>query len=78
MFTLAAGKARTGTSLHNAVLIAEGRVTLIDAILAVAVLTGILLDAIAGWWWADPATGLIIVYYATREAHHIFTTTDDD
>lgn len=74
MFSLAAGKARTGRALGNPVLIAEGRVTLIDAILAIAVLTGISLDAIAGWWWADPTAGLVIVFYATREAHHILTT----
>jgi divalent metal cation (Fe/Co/Zn/Cd) transporter len=77
MFTLAAGKARTGNALDNPVLIAEGRVTLIDAILAVAVLAGISLDATIGGWWADPAAGLVIVYYATREAHHIFTSHDE-
>jgi hypothetical protein len=37
MFALAAGKARTGGALHNPVLATEGRVTLIDGILAAAV-----------------------------------------
>lgn len=68
MFTLAAGKAATGKALGNPVLIAEGRVTFIDGLLATAVLAGILLDTLAGWWWADPAAGLVIVYYAVREA----------
>ena len=36
MFTLAAGKARTGRALGNPVLATEGRVTLIDGILAAA------------------------------------------
>ena len=40
MFALAAGKARTGTALGNPVLRTEGRVTLIDGILATAVLRG--------------------------------------
>jgi divalent metal cation (Fe/Co/Zn/Cd) transporter len=40
MFTLAAGKARTGRALDNPVLRTEGRVTMIDGILAVAVLLG--------------------------------------
>ena len=40
MFTLAAGKARTGRALGNPVLVTEGRVTVIDGILAVAVLLG--------------------------------------
>jgi len=74
MFALAAGKTRTGRGLGNPVLTTEGRVTLIDGILAVAVLVGIGLDSVAGWWWADPAAGLIIVYYALREARHIFHT----
>ncbi|WP_343038126.1 cation transporter [Arthrobacter wenxiniae] len=71
MFSLAAGKARTGRTLGNPVLAAEGRVTFIDGLLATAVLTGVLLDDLAGWWWADPVAGLVIVYYAVREAWHI-------
>src|ERR1700758_906760 len=57
MFALAAGKARTGRALDNPVLRTEGRVTVIDGILAVAVLAGLTLNAVAGWWWADPAAG---------------------
>jgi divalent metal cation (Fe/Co/Zn/Cd) transporter len=74
MFTLAAGKARTGRALGNPVLIAEARVTFIDGLLAIAVLLGLALDLAFGWWWADPAAGLVIVYYAIREAVHIFAT----
>jgi divalent metal cation (Fe/Co/Zn/Cd) transporter len=73
MFTLAAGKARTGRRLGNPVLQTEGRVTVIDGILAVAVLLGLILNAMAGWWWADPAAGYVLVYYAAREVRAIFT-----
>jgi divalent metal cation (Fe/Co/Zn/Cd) transporter len=72
MFALAAGKARTGKALGNPVLTTEGRVTLVDGILAVAVLAGLAVNAAAGWWWADPAAALIIVFYALREAREIF------
>ncbi len=72
MFVLAAGKARTGRALGNPVLITEGKVTLVDGILAVAVLTGLALNAAAGLWWADPLAALVIVVYAVREAGHIF------
>lgn len=72
MFALAAGKARTGRALGNPVLRTEGRVTLIDAILATAVLAGLVLNAAAGWWWADPAAGYVLVYYAAREVREIF------
>ena len=72
MFALAAGKTRTGRELGNPVIRTEGKVTVVDGILAVAVLVGLLLNATLGWWWADPATGYVLVYYATREAREIF------
>jgi divalent metal cation (Fe/Co/Zn/Cd) transporter len=73
MFGLAAGKARTGRALDNPVLRTEGRVTLIDGILATAVLAGLTLNAAAGWWWADPVAGYVLVYYAAREVREIFS-----
>ena len=73
MFALAAGKARTGRALDNPVLRTEGRVTMIDGILATAVLTGLALNAALGWWWADPAAGYVLVYYAAREVREIFS-----
>jgi len=72
MFALAAGKARTGRELGNPVLATEGRVTLVDGILAAAVLAGLVLNAAAGLWWADPLAALVIVVYALREARAIF------
>jgi divalent metal cation (Fe/Co/Zn/Cd) transporter len=68
MFSLAFGKARTGAALGNPVLRAEGRITMIDGILATAVLIGLILNAVAGWWWADPLAGYVLLYYAVREA----------
>lgn len=67
MFTLAAGKARTGRALDNPVLLTEGRVTFVDGMLALAVLVGLALNAALGWWWADPLSALVLVYYAVRE-----------
>lgn len=72
MFALATGKARTGTALGDPVLTTEGRVTLIDGLLAAAVLLGLVLNAALGWWWADPAAGFVLVYYAAREVREIF------
>lgn len=73
MFALAIAKERTGEALDHPVLRAEGCVTLVDGLLAAAVLTGLLLNSLLGWWWADPAAGYILVYYAVREAWHIRT-----
>lgn len=74
MFALAYGKKRVGTALDNNVLTTESRVTVIDGLLACAVLLGLALNAALGWWWADPLAGLVIVYYAIREARAIHTT----
>jgi divalent metal cation (Fe/Co/Zn/Cd) transporter len=68
MFALASGKKSVGRSLNNPVILAEGHVTLIDAVLASAVMVGLFLNAFVGWWWADPVTGYVILYYALREA----------
>ncbi len=67
MFALAAGKARVGAALGNPVIQTEGRVTLVDGLLATAVLVGLVLNAQLGWWWADPAAAYVLVYYAIRE-----------
>lgn len=45
--------------------------TLVDAALAGAVLAGLVLNAAAGWWWADPVAGLVVAAYAVREAVHL-------
>lgn len=67
MFTLAAGKSRTGAMLENPVLSAEGRITMIDGTLATTVLVGLVLNATLGWWWADPLAGYVLLYCAVRE-----------
>jgi divalent metal cation (Fe/Co/Zn/Cd) transporter len=72
MFALAWGKTRTGRALGNPVLRTEGRVTMIDGILAAAVLLGLALNSALGWWWADPAAGYVLVCYAGREVWEIF------
>jgi divalent metal cation (Fe/Co/Zn/Cd) transporter len=70
MLFLAYGKRVTGKQLGNVVLMTEGHVTLIDAYLAGAVLIGLVLNALFGWWWADPLASLVIVYYGIREGMH--------
>lgn len=73
MLALAAGKHTTGTALNNQVLKTEARVTLVDAYLAASVLLGLVLNALCGWWWADPLASLVIVFYGFREGFHAWT-----
>lgn len=70
MLTLAAAKHRVGNKLNNAVLLTEAKVTLVDAYLAASVLLGVTLNAILGWWWADPIAGLVLVFYGIKEGRH--------
>jgi divalent metal cation (Fe/Co/Zn/Cd) transporter len=74
MFLLAYGKGRTGQALGNPVLQKESRVTVIDGLLAVAVLVGLVLDAFLGWWWADPLAALVIVVYGLREGYVVLVS----
>lgn len=67
MLLLSRGKKVTGEKIQNPVLMTEAHVTLIDALLAAAVLVGLLLNTAFGWWWADPLAGLVIVYYGCKE-----------
>jgi divalent metal cation (Fe/Co/Zn/Cd) transporter len=67
MLLLAWGKLDTGRQLGNLVLTTEARVTMIDAALAGAVLIGVGMNALLGWWWADPLAGFVIVYYGFTE-----------
>lgn len=67
MTLLAVGKARTGQRLDHAVLRAEPRVTVMDALLAVAVLAGLVANTAFGWWWVDIAAGAVLVVYGVRE-----------
>jgi divalent metal cation (Fe/Co/Zn/Cd) transporter len=72
MFGLASAKVRTGHQLGSPVLASEGKVTLVDGLLATAVLVGLLLNAALGVRWADPAAGFVIVFYGLKEAREIF------
>jgi divalent metal cation (Fe/Co/Zn/Cd) transporter len=40
---------------------------MICAYLSVALLVGLLANAIVGWWWADPTAALVIAAIAGRE-----------
>ena len=43
---------------------------MVDALLAAAVLLGLVLHAVRGWWRADPLASLVIVGYGIREGRH--------
>ncbi len=58
---------RTGKQLGSATAIADSRQTLICSLLSAAVLIGLVLNSLFGWWWADPIAALVIAGFAVRE-----------
>jgi divalent metal cation (Fe/Co/Zn/Cd) transporter len=68
MFGLAYLKRRTADELGSAPLRSEATMTFLDGILSTATLTGLALNAYAGWWWADPTAALLVAIAAANEA----------
>lgn len=64
---LARAKRRVGRQLNSAATVREGAQNMVCAYLSLALLIGLLLNALAGWWWADPAAALVIAAVAVRE-----------
>jgi divalent metal cation (Fe/Co/Zn/Cd) transporter len=64
---LAKAKGRVGEKLNSSATVKEGAQNMVCAYLSVALLAGLLLNALAGWWWADPAAALVIAAVAVKE-----------
>lgn len=60
-------KRRVGAELGSAATRAEGSQNMLCAYLALAVLAGLLANALLGAWWLDPLAGLFIALVAARE-----------
>ncbi len=58
---------RTGRELGSATAIADARQLIICSYLSAALLVGLGLNALLGWWWADPLAALFIAGFAVRE-----------
>ena len=65
---LAAAKRRVATALGSSAAASESRQTMLCAYLSAALLVGLLANAVAGWWWADPIVALLIGAVALLEA----------
>jgi divalent metal cation (Fe/Co/Zn/Cd) transporter len=78
MLWLAGQKRRTGEALGSRALIADSRQTFACWYLSVTTLAGLALNAVLGWWWADPVAGLVIVAFLVREAIEALRGEDDD
>jgi divalent metal cation (Fe/Co/Zn/Cd) transporter len=64
---LARAKAGVGARLGSSATASEGRQNMVCAYLSAALLVGLTANAVAGWWWADPAAALVVAAVAVRE-----------
>jgi divalent metal cation (Fe/Co/Zn/Cd) transporter len=64
---LARAKRRVGHALGSRATESEGTQNMLCAYLSVALLLGLLGNAVLGWWWADPVAALVIGAIAFRE-----------
>ena len=67
MPALGIAKKRIARQIGSPALHAEGAQNLICSYLAATLLIGLLANAVAGWWWADPVAALAIAALALRE-----------
>ncbi|MFF7684254.1 cation transporter [Microbacterium sp. NPDC007973] len=64
---LSLAERRAGLELGSATAVADSKQTLICTYLSAAVLAGLLLNGLLGWWWADAVAALVIAGFAVRE-----------
>jgi len=64
---LSLAERRAGRELGSATAVADSKQTLLCTYLSAAVLIGLLLNSLFGWWWADAIAGLVIAGFAVRE-----------
>lgn len=64
---LARAKRRVAAALNSRAMQADSRQTDICAYLSAILLGGLLLNALPGWWWADPVAALVMVPIIAKE-----------
>lgn len=78
MLWLARAKRVTGEALDSRALVADARQTYACWYLSVVTLAGLGLNALFGWWWADPVAALGIVVLLVREGLEALRGDHDD
>jgi cation diffusion facilitator family transporter len=64
---LAIAKFRLARRLESAALRGDAVLTATGAILAFAVLLGLVVDSVFGWWWSDAVAAVVIAAFLGRE-----------
>jgi divalent metal cation (Fe/Co/Zn/Cd) transporter len=61
------GKLHAANTIGSAALRAEAKETLACSYLSFTLLLGLLANAVAGWWWADPIAALLMMPWLVKE-----------
>jgi divalent metal cation (Fe/Co/Zn/Cd) transporter len=64
---LARAKRRIAAGIGSGAMRADSRQTDFCSYLSAILLGGLLMNAVAGWWWADPVAGLVMVPVIAKE-----------
>lgn len=64
---LVRAKRRVARSINSGALMADSKQTELCTYLSAILLGGLLLNALLGWWWADPVAALIMVPIIAKE-----------
>ena len=64
---LARTKRKIAATLNSRAMLADSRQTDLCAYLSAILLCGLILNAVFGWWWADPVAALIMVPVIAKE-----------
>jgi divalent metal cation (Fe/Co/Zn/Cd) transporter len=64
---LARAKRRVAAGIGNGAMRSDSKQADFCAYMSVILLGGLLLNALLGWWWADPVAGLIMVPIIAKE-----------
>ena len=78
MLRLARAKRRAAAELGSRALAADAEQTQACWYLSIVVLAGIGLNALFGWWWADPAAALGVSLLLMREGREAWSGEDRD
>jgi len=69
---LARAKRRVGVEMGDRSVEADSNQTMACVYLSAVVLGGLTLNALFGWWWADPVAALAVVGFLVREGREAF------
>lgn len=66
-------KRQIATAINSPALKGDAAGGVVCVYMAATLLAGLVLQAVFGWWWADPVAALGIVYFIVREGREVLS-----